>query len=116
MVTTWNVSAITNKENADRCLKEKMRRAAEQSLTNTIAKADKKREEEKRQLAKEKAAEEQAATEKRDEEKKREKEKRTKKKWQGWQLGMIRQARGTFLGTRYLQQTWGARERMQQDS
>ncbi len=29
MATTWNTSANTNKENADRCLKEKMWRAAE---------------------------------------------------------------------------------------
>jgi hypothetical protein len=64
MVTTWKVSATTNKENTDRCLKEKMRRVAERSLTKTIVKADKKREEEKRRLAEEKAAEEQAATEK----------------------------------------------------
>jgi hypothetical protein len=69
MVTTWKVSATTNKENMDRCLKEKMRRVAEQSLTKIIAKADEKREEEKRRLAKEKAAEEQVATEKREEEK-----------------------------------------------
>jgi hypothetical protein len=69
MVTTRSVSATNNKENVDRCLNIKMRRVAEQSLTKTIAKADKKREEEKRRLAEEKAVKEQAATEKREEEK-----------------------------------------------
>jgi hypothetical protein len=73
-----------------------MRRAVEWSLTKTIAKANKKREEEKRWLVEAKAAEEQVVTEKRDEEKKREKEKRTKKMWRGWRLGMIRRARGTL--------------------
>jgi hypothetical protein len=97
MVTTCNVSAATNKENADRCLKEKMRRAAEQCSTKTIMEADKKREEEKRRLVEEKAVEEQAAMEKREEEKIGRMEKRTKKKHQGWQLGMIHQARGTPL-------------------
>jgi hypothetical protein len=69
MVTTWNVSATTNKENTNRCLKEKMRRAAEQSLTRTITKVDTKREEEKWRLTEDKAAEEQAPMEKREEEK-----------------------------------------------
>jgi hypothetical protein len=116
MVTTQNVSATTNKEKADPCLKEKMRRVAEQSLTKIIAKADKKREEEKRWLVEEKAAEEQAATEKREEEKNRENRKRTKTKRQGWQSGMIRQVRGAPPGTGHPQRTWGARERTQQDS
>jgi hypothetical protein len=70
------VSKTTNKENADHCLKEKMKRAAEQSLTKTITEADKKREEEKWRLAEEKAAEEWAVTEKRDEERKLEKGKK----------------------------------------
>jgi hypothetical protein len=99
MVTTRNVHATSNKENADCCLKEKMRRAAEQSLTKTIAKADKKREEEKRRLVETKSVEEQMATEMRDEKKKRGKEKRTKTKRRGWWLGMIRRARGTLPRT-----------------
>ncbi len=64
MVTTWNVSTATNIENMGCCLKEKMRRASEWSLTKTIAEADKKREEEKQRLTEEKAEEEQAAMEK----------------------------------------------------
>jgi hypothetical protein len=85
MATTWNVSATTNKENADRPLKEKMRRAAEQSLTKTIPNADKKREEEKWRLTEEKATEEQVAMKKRDGEKNWENRNKDQEEVAGWQ-------------------------------
>jgi hypothetical protein len=116
MVTTYNVHATSNKVNTDHCLKEKMGRAAEQSLTKTIAKTDKKREEETRRLVEVKAAEEQAATVKRDEEKKREKEKKDQEEAEGLAVRNDTQARGTLPGTWLQQQTWVARERTQQDS
>jgi hypothetical protein len=59
-------------------LKEKMRRAAEQSFGKTIPKADRKREEEKRCLVEDKAAEEQVAVAKRDEESRLERGKKKK--------------------------------------
>jgi hypothetical protein len=89
MVTTWNVSATTNEENTDRCLKEKMRRVAEQSLTKTIANVDKRGRRRSGSLQRRRQWKNSWPHRREMRRRSRRKKKKTKKKQRGWWLGMI---------------------------